>query len=145
MSTNGFTLVELLIVFAIALLVLSLTGSIASNTYPKSQLRSHSSAVTQTLREAQAFTITKKHDSVWGVHLTQSNMTLFAGASYATRDTAYDRTHAFPSNITAGGLTDIVFDAFVGTTAQTGTVTLTSLATGEIVNVTVNENGNVEW
>lgn len=145
MARAGFTLIELLIVFAIALLILSLTGSIASNTYPKSQLRSHASSVAQTLREAQSNTIAKKHDSVWGVHLTASSMTLFAGTSYATRDTTHDQLHTFPSGIVASGLTDIVFDARVGTTVQTGTITLTSQATGETQNVTVNANGNVEW
>lgn len=143
MARAGFTLVELLIVLAIVLLILSLTGTIATNTYPKSQLRANAGLVAQTLREARSYTIARRHESVWGVHLTATDMTLFAGGSYETRNTSYDQVHAFPSGITVSGLNDVVFDALLGTTSQAGTITLTSSATGESMTITVNAQGNV--
>lgn len=144
MRQAGFTLVEMLIVLAIAFLLFGVVGSIASNTYPKNQLRSEMQTVVQTLRQAQALTIARKHDSIWGAHMTSTDVTLFAGSSYATRDTQYDRVHTFPSGISVSGLTDVVFEAFRGTTTQTGTITLTSDATSESVSITINANGVIE-
>ena len=145
MRRAGFTLVELVIVFTIALLMFSLIGTLSTNTYPKSQLRSNALMVAQTLREAQTFTISQKHDSVWGVHIAGGTMTLFAGTTYLMRNALYDRAHLFPSGISISGLTDVVFEALRGTTLQSGTITLTSVATSETITVTINQNGNVSY
>jgi prepilin-type N-terminal cleavage/methylation domain-containing protein len=144
MFQKGFTLIEMLIVLAIAFLLFAVIGSIASNTYPKHSLRSQTYVVIQTLRQAQAMTIARKHDSVWGAHLTSNDLTLFVGASYATRNVVYDQTHTFPSGITLSGLSDVVFEAIRGTTTQTGTITLTSTATSESNTITINANGVIE-
>lgn len=144
MRQAGFTLVEMVIVLAISLMLFGIIGSIASNTYPKNQLRSEVASVVQTLRQAQALTIARKYDSVWGVHLTSTDSTLFVGSSYATRNTQYDRIHSFPSGVSVSGLTDVVFETLRGTTTQTGTITLTSDATSESVSITINTNGVIE-
>lgn len=141
---RGFTLIELMIVLAITLMLSAIVGALSSNTLPKTQLKSESEAVVETLRRAQALSIAGKHDQLWGVHLTATNMTLFAGASYALRDTQYDQVHTFASGITISGLTDVVFEAVIGETSNTGTITLTADATSEAEAVTVNARGLVE-
>ncbi len=57
----------------------------------------------------------------WGVHLefdegtrVLSNVTVFAGASYALRDVSYDSVTTFPSSVT------VVSSAFVGPGIPTG-------------------------
>ncbi len=140
----GFTLVELLIVLAISLSLLGVIGTIASNTYPKSQLNAEAGVVMQAIREAQALTLARKEDSRWGVYRTANELILFAGPSYATRDEAFDRTHVFPSGITASGMEEIVFSSLLGTIPQPGTITLTSNATGESVVISINANGVVQ-
>lgn len=144
MSQKGFTLVEMLIVLAIAFLLFGVIGSIASNTYPKNQLRAQADTVVQTLRTAQSLTIARKNDSVWGVHLTATDMTLFSGIDYPTRDPLYDQVHTFPSGVSVSGLTDVVFNALYGTTSQAGTITVTSDATSESNTITININGVIE-
>ncbi|MFA4846171.1 MAG: type II secretion system protein [Patescibacteria group bacterium] len=141
---RGFTLIELTIVLAIMLMLSAIVGSLSSNTLPKSQLHSESSALVQSLRRAQALSIAGKHDTLWGVHLTGTTMTLFAGATYATRDTQHDQVRTFPSGITVSGLTDVVFQALTGETSNTGTITLTADATSETETITVNARGLVE-
>lgn len=141
---KGFTLVELVIVLAIMLLLSAVVGSLASNTLPKSQLSSEVALVADTLRRAQALTIAGKHDLAWGVHFTSSTMTLFAGTSYAVRDTQYDEIHVFPDGLAVSGLTDVVFTAIHGTTPDVGTITLTSGATSETRSVTVDAQGLIE-
>lgn len=144
MVRPGFTLPELLIVLATAMLLLALTGTIGVNTFPKHQLRSETQTVVQMLRQAQTFTITRREDSVWGVHLTAADATLFAGASYVARDSDHDQVHVLPAGITPSGLTDVIFEALRGITSDTGTITLTADATSESATITINANGVIE-
>lgn len=141
---RGFTLIELVIVLAITLMLSAIVGALSSNTLPKTQLKSESEAVVETLRRAQALSIAGKHDQLWGVHFTGTTLTLFAGASYDLRDTQYDQVHTFASGITVAGLTDVLFAALIGETSNTGTITLTADATSETESVTVNARGLVE-
>lgn len=142
---RGFSLIELVIVLAIMLILSAIVGTLASNTLPKNQLLSEMALVADTLRRAQAFTVTGKHDSVWGVHFTNSSMTLFAGPQYVSRDTQYDELHTVPDGLTISGLTDVVFDAVNGMTANVGTVTLTADATSEERILSVNEQGLIDY
>jgi hypothetical protein len=100
--------------------------------------------VVETLRRAQAFTVSGKRDSVWGAHFTGTDMTLFAGASYATRLTQYDEVHVFPSSLSVSGLTDVVFDALTGATSTTGTIVLSVDATGQSKTIVVSATGLIE-
>lgn len=142
--SRGFTLIELIIVLAIAMMLFGVIGTIASNTYPKNQLRSEADTVVQTIRQAQVLTLARKYDSVWGVHRTGTDLTLFAGSSYEARNQLYDRVHLFPSGVTSSGLIDVVFDGLRGTTTQIGTMTITSQATAESEVITITQSGLVE-
>jgi prepilin-type N-terminal cleavage/methylation domain-containing protein len=141
---RGFTLIELVIVLAIMLMLSAIVGTLSSNTLPKNQLQSESETIVENLRRAQALTIAGKQDQLWGVHLTSSTLTLFAGTSYATRDTQYDQVRSLPAGLSVSGLTDVVFEAITGETTNTGTTTLTADATSETVSITVNARGLVE-
>ena len=141
---RGFTLIELIIILAITLLLAATVGTLSSNTFPKNQLINESDTVVQTLHRAQALTIAGKHDLSWGVHLSATQMTLFAGSSYALRNTLYDEEHEFPSGLTVSGLSDVVFVAITGETTNTGTITLTADATSETKIISVNVSGLIE-
>jgi prepilin-type N-terminal cleavage/methylation domain-containing protein len=141
---QGFTLVELLIVFAIFAILFLIVGSISYNTLPKSQLLAESAVVTQTLRKAQARSVSQRSDSQWGVNITSSTVTLFAGSSYASRDTAQDEQHQCPNGISASGLSEVVFQTITGETSNTGIITLTTQATGESESITVSETGLID-
>lgn len=145
MRPFGFTLVEMLIVLALTMLLFGVISTIATNTHPKIQLRAETEVVVQTLRHAQAWTLAQKQDSTWGVYRTASDITLFVGSSYATRDPLYDQVHLFPSGITTSGLTEVVFDLLRGTTSNTGNIVLTSTATSESYTISVNANGVIDY
>jgi prepilin-type N-terminal cleavage/methylation domain-containing protein len=141
---RGFSLIELVIVLSIMLMLSAVVGTLASNTLPKSQLQSESEAMVESLRHAQALSIAGKHDQLWGVHLSATTLTLFAGTNYAARDTQYDQVRTLPAGISVSGLADVVFEAITGQTSNTGTITLTAEATSETVSMTVNARGLVE-
>ena len=78
------------------------------------------------------------------LHLTSSDATLFAGVSYASRDTSYDEVLTFPSGVTASGLTDVAFEYRTGATTNTGSITLAHVATGTTKTLTVGSTGSVD-
>jgi len=141
--SKGFTLVELLIVMAVMGILFLIVGSLSLNSLPKSQLSAETDTVEQTLRRAQAKSISQQADQAWGVHLSLTQMTLFAGSTYALRNVTYDEVHAFQTDITASGLTDVVFAFRTGETVNTGSITLTAGSTGETKTVAVNQAGRV--
>lgn len=140
---KGFTLVEILVVFGVMGILFLILGSVSLNSLPKSQLSAEADTVEQTLRKAQAKSISQQADLAWGVHLTSGQITLFAGSTYVLRNVAYDEVHLFQTGIVQSGLSDIVFEYRTGETADTGTVTLTASSTAETKILTVNETGRV--
>lgn len=141
---RGFTLVELLVVLAIFGILFLIVGTISSNTLPKSQLIIESDYIEQTLRKAQARTVNQHADSVWGVYLTASTVTLFAGTTYAGRDASFDEVHTLPSGVSLSGLSEVNFEYRTGQTVDTGTISMTSSATGETAVLTVSASGAIE-
>jgi prepilin-type N-terminal cleavage/methylation domain-containing protein len=142
-NQKGFTLVELLLVLAIFTILFAIVGTISLNSLPSTQLNTQVDQLESMLRKAQARSVSRHADSLWGVHLTSANATLFAGSSYAGRDAAYDEGMVFPSGIIGSGLTDVIFQYRTGATSTTGTITLTHSATGGTRSLTINSTGSV--
>lgn len=144
MNTRGFTLVEILVVFAMSGLVLAMVGPLSVQVLQKSQVAKERVYVEQQLHLAQARTVSGYQDSVWGVHLTSSQSILFAGATYAARNQTFDQIHSIPSGIIESGLTDVVYLERTGKTAQTGSILFTQTSTGNVKTLTINENGRTD-
>ena len=140
---KGFTLIELLVVIVIIAVITVIGISTFSSAVPKNQIEVEADRVVEMVRRAQSRTISGDQNGVWGVHLTANNITLFQGASYAARDTAFDEAFAFSNSVTASGLTDIVFEIRTGETVNTGTITLSSTDSSDIVAIVVNAAGRV--
>ena len=138
---KGFTLIELLVVIVIIAVITVIGISTFSSAVPKNQIEVEADRVVEMVRRAQSRTISGDQNGVWGVHLTANNITLFQGASYAARDTAFDEAFAFSNSVTASGLTDIVFEIRTGETVNTGTITLSSTDSSDIVAIVVNAAG----
>lgn len=144
MHPRGFTLIEIAVVLTITAILFLIAGSLAVNTISKNTLQVEAGAVIDLLRRAQSRSISGYQDSVWGVNFTQTEMTLFAGSSYETRNQQFDETHSFSSGIAASGLTDVVFQFATGETVNTGDIVLTSNATGEILTLQINRRGRIQ-
>lgn len=98
----------------------------------------------QTLRRAQTLSQAVDGDANWGVKTEISDLILFKGASFATRDTNFDEIFTVPLTITPSGLTEIVFTKFTGLPQSIGTTTLTA-STAEIRNININEKGTLTY
>lgn len=120
----GFSLLEVIFVLAILALFGAVVGPVYRAVQTKSNLDIAASSIVQALRRAQSEAQNGRADTTWGVNITSSSETVFAGSSFATRQTVYDETLSLPGAITVSGLTQIVFNKISGLPQSTGTTTV---------------------
>lgn len=150
-DSRGFTFVELLIVIAIGLIIVSAVTPIYGNLQVSSQLTSSQDHLLQTLRVARERSIAGLNDSQHGVYLDidpsgADSFTLYQGNDYATRDSAYDRVETLSVSVaistTLAG-SEVSFSKGIGLPSATGTVTLTHDVDGSR-GLSINRLGAVE-
>jgi Tfp pilus assembly protein FimT len=107
------------------------------------QLDSATSILAQDLYQAQTYSRNQSQDSQWGVAINSQTITLFSGASYATRNTAQDVSYVVPSAISLSGTTSIVYSKLYGLPQSIGTFNLSG--GGKTSSVVVNTKGMVEY
>ncbi len=100
--------------------------------------------IVQTARRAELMAQANESDDDWGVRLNSGSLLLFKGDSYATRDQDFDEVIDIPSNISFGGLNEIVFEKFSGVPSASGTITVNSII-NESINITINEKGGIDY
>lgn len=143
--SRGFTLVEVLLSVVIIGVLTGLSLPVYASFQTKNDLDVNTQTLAELIRRANTYASAIRGDSAWGVRMAGTSATLFEGASYATRDTTQDETITFPGSITASGLTDIIFAKYTGTTANTGTVSLTAASTNDTKVITINAKGLVAY
>ena len=109
MCKRGFTLIELLLVIVLLSIVGIIVFPIGARFYQVQVVADTVSELVDTLRTAQNFSITQKHDSSHGVKVVDNSLVLFQGLSYDTRATQEDVTVAFPAIVSLSGLDEVVF------------------------------------
>ena len=141
MSYNkGFTLIEILLSLAIIGIIAGFSVPIYQSFMVRNDLDIATGTVSQVLRYAQTQSQAMHGDSSWGVYIGSGKITLFKGASYASRDTDYDEETSVPSTISASGLTEVVFDLLTGEPQTIGTLTISSV-NGDVRTISINEKG----
>lgn len=139
---EGFTLVEMLLSVAIITVITAFSVPLMVSYSSRNELDIEAVELTSALRKAQQYARTSYGDSTWGVNIQSGSVTVFKGASYATRDPSYDEVSSIPGSITASGLTAVVFSKLVGLPDTSGTITLTSNTTST-KNIYINAQGIV--
>ncbi len=143
-KNSGITLIEILL----SVSVLGLLAGLATPVYQSFQVRNDlevaKNTAVQSLRRAQVEAQSGVGDSPWGVYFGDGDITLFKGASFATRSAGFDEFFDVPASIVRTGLSEVVFSKLEGVPSATGTVTLTS-NTNETRNITINAKGMVDF
>lgn len=139
--SKGITIIELLIVIAIIAIIGASTTPMLSNFLVRNFLRNKTNELTASLRTAQINSISGKEDSQWGVNISSSDITLFKGSSFASRDPDFDQPFSIPASINITN-DEIMFDRLTGNPDSTATLSVSSNA-GESNTVSVNEVGTV--
>ncbi len=109
--TNGFTLLELMIVISLMVSFAILTIPYTMSFYQSRAVEEQSRIMVNVLERAQSHAITAKEDSDWGVrffHETNEYL-FFKGERYDIRDSDYDQTFKTAQGVVTEGVIEIVF------------------------------------
>jgi len=98
----------------------------------------------QAIRRAQNLSLGVEEDSVWGVRMSGSQVTLFKGGDYVTRDTNFDENFDLPDSVVVSGLSEVIFDKFSGIPQTVGSINFTA-PNNLNRNITINEKGVVNY
>jgi prepilin-type N-terminal cleavage/methylation domain-containing protein len=141
---KGFTLPEVMVSLATISAIAAVSIPIYQSFLARNDLDIAAATIAQISRRAQLLAEASDGDTSWGVMLQTGSVTLFKGASYAARDTAYDSAFDVPGSIAPSGLSEVVYAKFTGLPQTTGTYTITS-ATNETRNIAINSKGTVSY
>jgi len=124
MNKGYFTFVEVMVVLAILGILGTASFSIYTIWQHKNNVSSARSVVLQALTEAKQQAISGTNDKNWGIKYNGTQIVLFSGASYLTRDTNQDKKFDWPQGIYFGGLDEFIFLKFSGLPISTGTINI---------------------
>lgn len=141
---KGFTLLEVLLSVAIVALLAGLGTPIYQSFQVRNDLDIAANTLAGSLRRAQVLSQSVDGDATWGVSVQNAAITLFRGASYASRNTDFDEAFDMPGSIIPTGVSEITYDTLTGKPQTIGTVTLTSNI-NETRNITINEKGTITY
>jgi prepilin-type N-terminal cleavage/methylation domain-containing protein len=136
---RAFTMIEILSVIAIMLLLFGISLPIYQSSLNSSEMDNALKIAVSTIRKAQLQSMAVSNDAQWGVRITSTTLTLFQGASYATRVATYDTDYTLPGNMAYSGPSEIVFSKLYGVPATTGTLILSK--NGKSVQIVINAKG----
>lgn len=147
-SRKAITLIELILVVSIGLLLLAVAVPQNLSTLFRNDLEIASQELVHVLRKAQAQASTQVYDSAWGVQFDSGSRqyTLFAGSTYASRNSDHDVLYELPGAVEFGTLsmgTELVFEQGSGETSQPGSLELLGV-NGDSKNITVNSYGHAQ-
>ncbi len=125
MKRPGFTIIEMLIVIAIITTAMVMSLPLYREYQIRSDLDNAAQLATQGLSRARLLSQSGQGGAQWGYHVPSG--TLYKGASFATRDPAFDESYPMPSTIAVNGLLDVEYSRVKGIPASTGTIVLKAL------------------
>jgi prepilin-type N-terminal cleavage/methylation domain-containing protein len=140
---RGFTLFEVLISIAIGLIIVSLSVFATASFIKNRELEAVSDTLVTYLRSAEARAIQSEGNTSHGVSTAGGKITLFRGASYASRQTVYDMTLPYDSYFQFSGISEVVFAKQTGAPSATGTITVSNGTKTTII--TIYSTGAISW
>lgn len=144
-NEKGFTLLEVLLSVIILSIVAGLSLPVMASFDGRNDLDVTAQSIAMQLRRAGTYSRGANGDSQWGVHAQSDSVTLFRGATYASRDSSYDETIPIPTSFTVSSTGDLVFSKVDGSPSSNGSITLTNTNSNETRTITVNAKGMVSY
>lgn len=142
-NQRGFTLIEMLLSVAVIALLTGLSVPVYATFNARNDLDISEQSTVEALRRAQTYARSVEGDSQWGVSIQTDKAVLFKGASYATRNAAFDETTTYGAGVNSTA-SEVVFAKLSGAPSTTGSVTLTQTSTNDTRAVSINAKGMVE-
>ncbi|MCD4761652.1 hypothetical protein K8R32_01715 [bacterium] len=145
--SGGFTIIEIFIVVGITALLIPFVTPIYGRWHNDVRLDTATLEITRQLRAVQAKSFAGVNDKAHGMYFNGSEVIIFQGTSYATRDSEYDLSADIPSNIAitlTNSMNEMVFNKNTGLPSATSTLIILNSATGETKEILVNILGLIE-
>lgn len=139
--SEGVTLIEIIVVIAIAGILLGVGVPLTWDFYLQGELRAERANAVAYLRAARTRAMSNKGESAHGVAVAGNNFVIFEGPSYAGRNVSRDQLFPRSPGIAVTGTTEVVFAQLSGRSASS-TILLASPNAGAAVRV--NSEGLIE-
>lgn len=136
---KGFTFIELLLIVGLIMMIGTSTNIFYSRFMMQNAVSDTTDLLVGTVRKAQLYSMSGRHDGGWGVAVHAGELTLFQGASYDFRDTSADEISTFNDNVSLGDFTGIVFEKTTGLPNISPTITISGGS--DTRTVTINNQG----
>lgn len=128
---SGLTFIELIIVIAISLVILTIILGSFSRFNRSVTFDRDAEKILSMLHKARSDTLASKNDVRYGVHFEGTKIVIFSGSVYnpnsPQNEIFYLKSFESISNISVGGGSDVLFDRITGATSNFGSVTLSVL------------------
>ena len=95
------------------------------------------------LRHAQTFALTNTGESRYGVAFLSSEMILFKGNDYSTRNQVFDEIYPRSTTIAVSAPSEVVFESLSGNPTATSSIILG--ISPKIITVSINDYGAIDW
>jgi len=140
----GFTLLEILLSVAIMGALAGLSIPVYQSFQVTNDLDIAANTVAQACRKATIMSQGMANDTSWGVKIQAGSIVIFQGASYLSRNSAYDEIFVLPLTITPSGSQELLFSKFSGLPAGDYSLTLTS-SNNQVRTISLNAKGIVGY
>ena len=149
--TNGFTIIEVLVVLALAVGIGGLALMVSFDTYRASSLRVDQGALISVLQHARALSLhavclgsTCTEGASHGVAIQSDTYVIFEGPSYALRNVENDVDVEARAHIVHSGLSEIVFASSSARVVMGGDIILTD-EIGHSSTISIGSEGQIVW
>lgn len=141
-SRRGFTLIEVMLTMALVGILALLSSPLYGNFIFSQEIPVVRDELQGSFAKAQLYSMTGKNVSPWGVAISDGEIILFQGSSFASRDQAFDETFAIHPRVTISGMSEVVFVQTTGRPDSQPTITVSGNDVTETF--TMNSEGVLE-
>jgi len=142
-SGAGFTIIEVVIVFAIFGMLLAIGLPIGLDAYRNYLLTSEVRNLLSILRRAENQAFANNRASPHGLSIQTDRFVLFQGSSYALRNQDFDEEYLKSGTVTTSGTAEIVFAQISGKPNASATIILSNGLRSQTI--TINDEGTINW
>lgn len=143
-TTNGFTLIEIIVVVAIVTILAGLSLPVFTYFQTFSVLDSAEQEVIQNIRYTQSKAASGQENSNFGIYINSTQYVIYKGDSYETRDASEDKLFSVPNNTILSGLVDVNFEQGTGIPSTNGYIAVTHVMSGSYETISINEAGLIQ-